>query len=125
MSAPLNAASMNVSLTVADLGASIKFYCDGLGFEILERHEDRFAQLKAGAAMIGLGADDFAKGRDRVKGIGLRIWINTDQDIVAIAARAEASGIKLDAPAQALPWGPMGVAITDPDGFKITIANPR
>jgi len=79
----LNAKSMFPSLTASDLTRSLHFYVDGLGFEIVDRSEVdgvlHFAMLKAGSAMLGIGQDDFAKGRDRAKGIGARFWIQTSR----------------------------------------------
>ena len=121
----LNAKSMFPSLTASDLSRSLHFYVDGLGFEIADRSETdgvlRFAMLKAGNTMLGIGQDDFAKGRDRSKGVGVRFWLQTEQDLVALADRAKAAGLKLDADPAPLPWGPMAFALVDPDGFLITI----
>jgi len=120
-------AKVMTGLTANDVHKSIKFYVDGLGFELGDKHETDgklvYVTVKAGDSEIGISQDDFAKGKDRVKGVGMRMWIGTKQDIPAIAARAKAAGFKLDQEPQPLPWGPMGFAITDPDGFKITIAN--
>jgi uncharacterized glyoxalase superfamily protein PhnB len=125
----LAAESLSPGITATDLQRSLRFYTEGLGFEITDRHEVdgvlRFASLKAGNANLGIGQDDFAKGRDRVKGVGLRLWISTNQDIAALAARAKAAGLMLDNEPAALPWGPMAFAVTDPDGFKITVANDK
>ena len=46
-------------------------------------------------ARLGLAQDDGKKGMDRVKGIGVRLYIEADGDINAIAARAKAAGIPL------------------------------
>jgi catechol 2,3-dioxygenase-like lactoylglutathione lyase family enzyme len=125
----LQATSLAPSLTASDLPRSIQFYTKGLGFEIVEKNEAdgavRFVMMKAGAGMLGVGQDDFAKGRNRTKGVGFRIWITTSQDVSALAERAKNAGITLDEGPKALPWGPMAFAVTDPDGFKLTIANPR
>lgn len=125
--AALSAATVFPSLTANDLAASIKFYVDGLGFEIADKSEVdgvlRFVMLKAGSIQIGVGQDDFAKGRDRKKGVGIRFWINTTQDLTALAARAKAAGITLDGDVAALPWGPMAFQFTDPDGFMFTVVN--
>jgi catechol 2,3-dioxygenase-like lactoylglutathione lyase family enzyme len=122
----LRATGISPGLTVNDLEKSLKFYTEGLGFEVHEKHEMEgrvvFYTLKAGVANIGIGQDDWAKGRDRVKGVGMRIWLTTDQDVEAIAARAKAAGITLDSGPEKLEWGPMGFAVTDPDGFKLTIS---
>jgi len=121
----LQASSVAPSFTVNDLPRSIQFYTEGLGFEVIERNEHegvvRFVMLQAGTAQLGLGQDDFALGRERVKGVGLRNWIRTHQDVVALADRAKAAGIELDDEPQPLPWGPMAFAFTDPDGFKFTV----
>ena len=125
--AMINAKSSFSSLTVNDLTKSLHFYVDGLGFEIADRNEVdgvlRFAMLKSGNVMLGIGQDDFAKGRDRVKGVGARLWIQTGEDLVALAARARAAGLTLDGDPAPLPWGPMAFGLADPDGFLLTIVS--
>lgn len=128
MSSALNAQNAYPSLTCSDLTASIAFY-EGLGFEIVHRHEEKgvltFVQMKGGDAQVGIGQDDFAKGRDRAKGIGSRFWITTAQDVTALAEGAKKAGIALDQGPAPLPWGPMSFAVTDPDGFKWTVVAPQ
>jgi uncharacterized glyoxalase superfamily protein PhnB len=123
----LQAKSLMPTLTVNDLDQSINFY-KGLGFEMGEKYEDN-GELKgvtfnAGGATLGISQDDFGKGRDRVKGVGMRLYFETDQDIQALAAKAKAAGITMSDGPGPLPWGPMGFTVTDPDGFKLTILNP-
>jgi len=112
-------------ITVNDLDRSIAFYT-GLGFIIQERWEEEGklagVGLKAGAAELVLTQDDFKKGRDRVKGIGVRLWFYTAQDIDGLAARAKASGIVLDQEPADMPWGARIFMLTDPDGFKISFS---
>ena len=116
--------SMAVSLTVSDLERSIAWYRDVLGFTVGERWEEngelRGIQLKAGTCDLMLNQDDFAKGRDRKKGDGFRLWISTIQDIDEIAGRIQATGGLLDYPPRRMPWGDYAFAITDPDGYKVT-----
>jgi uncharacterized glyoxalase superfamily protein PhnB len=125
--APLQARGLSVALTVNDLDRAMRFYTDGLGFAIDQRMEAdgklQGVMLKAGSAMLGLSQDDFAKGRNRVKGVGMSLYLETDQDIAALARRAKDVGIALEQDAAPLPWGPMGFRVSDPDGFKITVAN--
>ncbi len=122
----LNAVGLAPNFTVNDLPGSIRFYTEGLGFEIHEKHEAdgelRFVMLKSGSTHLGLGQDDFAKGSDRSKGVGFRVWITTSQDLHALATRAKAAGITLDSEPEELPWGGMAFSVTDPDGFKLSIA---
>ena len=124
----LQARSLVPTLTVNDLAKSLRFYTDGLGFEVGEKYEEggvvKGMMMNAGGVVLGISQDDFAKGRDRVKGIGMRLYLETDQDIPTLAARAKAAGITLNDGPAPLPWGPMGFTVTDPDGFKTTISNP-
>jgi catechol 2,3-dioxygenase-like lactoylglutathione lyase family enzyme len=117
--------SMAASFTVNDLDRSVAWYRDVLGFVVGERWEQegtvRGIQMKAGSCDIMLGQDDFAKGRDRSKGDGFRLWVATVQDIITLAARVKAKGWTLDREPSETPWGDWVFAVTDPDGFKITV----
>ncbi len=116
-------------LTTNNLQRSIQFYVEGLGFSIADKHEVdgqlRFVMLKAGNGELGLGQDDFAKGKNRLKGVGMRLWITTTQDLRPLAEQAKRAGITLDTDVAPMPWGPLGFSVTDPDGFKLTISNER
>ena len=109
-------------LTVDDLQHSIRVF-EGLGFVVDERWEDKGTLLgvmmRAGNAKIGLNQDDWKKGRDRQKGIGMRIFIGTPQDVDEIAARAKAAGVKLDTEPHDTPEG-RAFEISD-SGLRITI----
>lgn len=116
---------MSASFTVNDIEKSIAWYRDVLGFTPGERWEEsgalRGMQMKAGRWDLMLNQDDFAKGRDRTKGEGCRLWVSTAQDINLIAARVRERGWKLDREPSRTPWGDWAFALTDPDGFKITV----
>lgn len=123
---PLQAKSMAPSLTVDDLQKSISFF-EGLGFGVEERWEENGVlngvMLRAGEARIGLTQDDWKKGRDRRKGVGMRIFIETAQDVDGLAARAKAAGIALDAEPHDTPWGSRAFEATEPSGFGLTISS--
>ena len=128
MTTALQARSLVPTLTANDLERSIRFY-EGLGFRIQENMEEGGKLLgvmmeAGGGAVLGISQDDFAKGKDRVKGIGMRLYLETDQDIESLAKQASAAGVHLDQGPAPLPWGPMGFTATDPDGFRITISKP-
>ena len=114
-------------ITVNDVHRSITWYTKVLGFVMKEpwMHEGQMmgAELRAGNCSIFLGQDDFKKGRDRKKGEGIRIYCSTAQDLDALAEEIKARGGRLDHEVQTQPWGSRDFGITDPDGFKITIAS--
>jgi len=112
------------SITVDDLQKSIAFY-EALGFAIDEQWEEGGkllgVMLRAGKTQLGLSQDDWQKGRDRKKGIGVRLTMSTTQKIDEIAARAKAAGIKLKSEPHDTEWKTRAFEVTDPSGFLLTI----
>ena len=121
----LQAKTIMPGLTVNDLQKSIAFY-EGLGFAVGERWENegvlRGVMLHAGAVGLGLSQDDGKKGRDRVKGQGLRLWLGTEQDIDALAAAAKAHGIAFEKEPYDTAWEARAFDVIDPDGFALTVS---
>lgn len=122
----LTITSIVPSLTVDDITQSIAFY-EALGFVIDEKWDENgvltSAMLRAGSQHLGLNQDDWKKGRDRQKGIGCRMHIESNDNIDAIAARARAAGITLDVEPFDTPWKTRQFELTDPTGFKISISS--
>ena len=122
----LRAKTISPALTVNDLQQSIKFF-EGLGFAVEDRWEEQGkllgVMLRAGDASIGLSQDDWKKGRDRQKGVGMRLFIGTKQNIDQIASRAKTAGMKLDSEPHDTEWKTRAFDITEPSGFKITISS--
>ncbi len=125
----LRLTSASPSLTVNDIQKSMAWYRDVLGFTLGERWENdgklMGVELNAGSVMFMIGQDDWKKGRDRVKGVGVRLYCETDQDIDRLAARIKANGGTLAQEPKDQPWGTRDLSIDDPDGYKITIARER
>jgi len=117
------------SFTATDLQRSIAFYRDVLGFVIGEewRQDGALAgcEIHAGSVTFMLGQDDFAKGRDRQKGLGTRVWCHTAQDLDRLAAEITARGGILDQEPEDMSWGDRVFMITDPDGFHLTFVQER
>jgi uncharacterized glyoxalase superfamily protein PhnB len=114
------------TLTVDDLQKSIAFY-EALGFAIEDRWEEkgtlRGVMLRAGKTQIGLNQDDWKKGRDRTKGIGVRVSISTPTpaSVDEIAKRAKNAGITLKSEPRDTEWNSRAFELTDPTGFVLTI----
>ena len=123
----LQGTSIMPSLTVNNLKESEAFFT-ALGFEIEDRWEDNGVlmglMLKGGNARLGLSQDDGKKGLDRAKGVGMRIYIEANGDIDAVAARAKAAGVKLTKEPHDSEWGSRAFEVTEPSGFLLTIASP-
>jgi catechol 2,3-dioxygenase-like lactoylglutathione lyase family enzyme len=116
-------------LTVDDLQRSVAFYTGVLGFIVSERWNDeagklRGVMLKAGVCELGLSQDDWAKGRNRKKGEGVRLWCETVQDVDALAARIKAAGHELSEEPKDSQWG-RSLALDDPDGYHLTFSRPN
>ena len=118
--------SLSPSFTVNDVEKSLEWYRDILGFGVEEtwKENDKVVgvSLKAGGVSLMIGQDDWKKGRDRKKGEGVRIYCMTKKSVDDLAERIEANGGTLDHGPMDQPWGVRDIALTDPDGFKITIA---
>jgi uncharacterized glyoxalase superfamily protein PhnB len=112
------------NITVDDLQTSIAFY-EALGFTVDERWEDNGkllgVMLRAGKSQIGLSQDDWKKGRDRKKGIGVRLSLSTAQSVDEIAVRAKSAGIQLKSEPHDTEWKSRAFEVTDPSGFLLTV----
>ena len=124
----LRAKTLSPTLTVDNLQRSVAFF-EGLGFGVEERWEEQGTllgvMLRAGEAQIGLSQDDWKKGRDRKKGVGMRIYVNTTQNIDQLAAETRKAGITLDKEPYDTPWGSRAFEVTEPSGFTLTISSPE
>lgn len=123
----LQASGIMPSLTVNNLQESLRFY-EALGFTVDEKWEQEGvllgAMLKAGHCQLGLSQDDGQKGRDRVKGVGIRLYIEAGNDIDAMAAQAKHAGLTLAVEPRDTEWGARAFDVVDPSGFLLTISSP-
>jgi uncharacterized glyoxalase superfamily protein PhnB len=113
------------TLTVDDLQKSITFY-EALGFAIEEQWAENGTllgvMLRAGRTQIGLNQDDWKKGRDRKKGVGVRLSISTTPgNVDEIANRARNAGITLHSDPHDTEWKSRAFEVSDPSGFLLTI----
>ena len=124
----MQAKTIMPTLTINDLQASIKFF-EGLGFSVGQRweHEGRLlgVTMKGGDVEVGLSQDDWKAGRDRQKGVGLRFYISTTQNIDELAATAKKNGVALEKDAHDTEWGARAFNVSEPSGFKITIMSHK
>jgi len=129
MAEPSLHGKLSVAISANDVERSLDFYVKGLGFTEVERMQKngtlQGAMIAAGDAYLGISQDDFSKGHDRKKGIGLSLHIETDQDLKALAEHTRQAGIALEKEPGPLPWGPIGFSLKDPDGLTVYLSNPQ
>jgi uncharacterized glyoxalase superfamily protein PhnB len=113
--------------TANDLGRSLAWYRDVLGFTVKDRGEENgklmWVELVAGGVTFYVSQDDWKKGRDRKKGEGFSLYCTTGQNVDDLAAAIKARGGALAQEPRDTPWGTRDFAVTDPDGFRITIGS--
>ncbi|HEX7548321.1 MAG TPA: VOC family protein [Candidatus Methylomirabilis sp.] len=118
--------SVSIGLTVNDLARSLGWYRDTLGFVVTDewRIEGKLegVEMRSGTVTIFLGQDDWKKGRDRIKGEGIRLYGRTAQDLDRLAAAIKARGGVLAHDPRTQPWGERDFGMVDPDGFRITVS---
>jgi uncharacterized glyoxalase superfamily protein PhnB len=115
------------ALTADDLQKSIAWYRDVVGFTVDQSWEQDGKQvgvaLIAGDVRINIFQDDGARGKDRAKGQGFRLYMSTVQNVDQIAARIKERGGTLESEPTDMPWGTRAFSLVDPDGFKLTISS--
>ncbi len=111
----------HVMIYVRDLGRSLRFYRDGLGFELVEQVEG-YARLRSpnGTGTIALHLLSEDKPHMEPKMEGLRLYFETE-DVDGVCARLSKMGFALDAPLKDMPWGWRHAYLKDPDGHEISV----
>jgi uncharacterized protein len=121
-----------VTLGVADLERSRRFYEDGLGWRRGNNHpEVVFYQI--GGAVLALFSREALAADARVPaagsgfgGIALAYNARTREEVDAVLAEAEAAGAKILKPAEDAFWGGYSGYFADPDGHPWEVAwNPE
>lgn len=124
----LNGTRLTASLTADSVKDSLAFY-EALGFDVSDRMEENGvlmgAMIEAGDVQLGISQDDFKKGRDRKKGIGMRLYLETSDDIDTLAARAKAAGANVTNGPYDSEWKTRAFDAVDPAGFVITVSSPE
>jgi len=120
-----------VTLGVADLGRSRRFYEDGLGWRRGNEH-DEVAFYQLGGMVLALWGRNALAQDARLTdagsgfgGIALAYCTRTREEVDAVLAAAEAAGAKILKPAEDVFWGGYAGYFADPDGHLWEVAwNP-
>jgi uncharacterized protein len=123
-----------LTLGVADLARSVRFFRDGLGFPTSYEDGAPVAFFRNGGSRLALYplehlAADIGPGVPAVhhpfSGITLAHNTRSKEEVPLVLAQAEAAGARVVKLAQDLSWGGYGGYFTDPDGYHWEVAwNP-
>lgn len=119
-----------ITLGVADLPRSVRFYRDGLGFLTKFKDGDGIAHFATRGTLFGLYpvgklAEDIGpkvRPRTGFSGITLAHNVRTKEEVAQVLATAEKAGGKIVKPAQDVFWGGHSGYFTDPDGYHWEVA---
>jgi catechol 2,3-dioxygenase-like lactoylglutathione lyase family enzyme len=114
--------NVGIGITADDATASTNWYCDVLGFNVVDRWDsDGFvgARLVSGGVTVNINQDDWKQGRERIKGQGVRFFVIMGPDVDGYAAAIKSRGGAL-AQEPVSEWGMRAFSINDPDGYKLT-----
>ncbi len=109
-------------LSVADLGASVRFYGDLLGgsvdYAFPPDGEPQFVTLRLGGSSLGLGAT--TGGVQGPAGVGYTLCAYVaDCDAAVEAIRAAGHEVREEPADQ--PWGERIARVGDPDGYEVLL----
>lgn len=120
-----------ITLGVADLERSLRFYRDGLGFPTTRTAESGIIFFQTQGVCLALYpydllandvSDAFLVAKSKFTGITLAHNVRTKEEVPQILAQAERAGGKIEKPARAAEWGGYSGYFSDPDGYLWEVA---
>ena len=121
-----------VTLGVADLERSLRFYRDGLGFPTTRRAEQGIVFFQTSGTCLALYpyealaedvSNDLVMPRSKFTGITLAYNARRKEEVDQVLQKAAAAGAKIEKPAQDTDWGGYGGYFSDPDGYLWEVAH--
>jgi catechol 2,3-dioxygenase-like lactoylglutathione lyase family enzyme len=111
----------HVLVYVADVGRSLAFYENKLGFVRIEGSgEEGYARLRAPDGEATLGLHQGSGESDVPKHEGIRLYIEIE-DLDTACRKLEDQGVVFDQRPQDMPWGWRHAYLRDPDGFELSL----
>ena len=120
-----------ITLGVADLARSYRFYREGLGLPAARTPEDGIVFFQTSGTVLALFpyaelAADIGPGwdvpRPKFPGITLAHNVRERHQVDDLLAAAAAAGAEVVTPARETAWGGYGGYFTDPDGYVWEVA---
>jgi catechol 2,3-dioxygenase-like lactoylglutathione lyase family enzyme len=121
-----------ITLGVAELERSLKFYRDGMGLPTTMTPETGIIFFKTNGTILALypkdklaedvGPEFEQRGGDAFSGVTLAHNTCSKDDVDSVLAQAEKAGGKIEKPAQDVFWGGYSGYFSDPDGHLWEVA---
>jgi len=120
-----------ITLGVADLERSLKFYRDGLGFPTTRSAEEGIIFFQTSGACLALYpheklaedvSPELSPERGKFSGITLAHNVREKAEVDRVLDQAAAAGAKIEKPAQDTFWGGYSGYFSDPDGHLWEVA---
>ncbi len=104
-----------------DVAAAAAFYCEALGFRLIEAWGSEYARLRSpgGTTTIALHRVDRARKRMDARREGIRLYFEV-KDVAAAVRHVRALGHSATPP-RTMPWGWTHAYLRDPDGHEISL----
>jgi glyoxylase I family protein len=130
---PITVHHVTTLLQVFDMRKSVAFYCDVLGFELLQKHEPEghlyWVQLKLGGAMVMLNSmyedDDRPAAPDAVRAVAhgdtTLYFACPNVDEAYEHLRGKGCDVK---PPKVAYYGMKQLYLSDPDGYMLCFQQP-
>ena len=120
-----------ITLGVADLDRSLRFYRDGLGFPTTRKAEAGIIFFQTSGVCLALYpyaelakdvSEEFLVARSRFTGITLAHNVRSKEEVDRVLKQAEQAGATIEKPARDTDWGGYNGYFSDPDGHLWEIA---
>lgn len=122
---------MRMELFVEDVGRSVAFYRDVLGFRT-SKADEQYMGVQNGNAIFGIcqrralpGDHYFTQAAfEERKGVGVGVEIVLEvEDLQALYTRVMESGYPIHEELQGRPWGSTDFRLIDPDGYYLRLTD--
>lgn len=111
----------HVMLYVRDVGKSLGFYRDLLGFEPIEVWGSDYARLRSPKGTTTIALHVLGKGEAmNPKQSGFRLYFEAE-DLDILCKRLAAGGVKFDQMPKDMEWGWRHAYLADPDGHELSL----
>ena len=104
---------------VRELAPALHFYCDLLGFQLIEEYGGCYARLRTKGSQTTL-ALHLAQPGESTAAEGTRLYFET-KDLDRLCSSLEAAGVQFTQLPKLMPWGWKHAYLNDPDGHEVSL----